>query len=329
MGSRSERTDGEPGLKFDQVYEVYSQRFHRMVAFFRAYPDPSAFSPPAVAKLPESETGTQAATQLTDSAFSPLVVANLPSPAKGQPSVARSAHSVEAPSMQQLPVQIPWSHHVILLEKVKDLPTRLWYMEETIVQGWSRNILTAMIESRAHDRQGKAVTNFAQRRPSPQSDLAAQTLKDPYIFDFLTLEEPFRERELETVLVAHVQKFLLEQGQGFAFVGRQYRLEVGDDDFYLDLLFYHLHLRCFIVVDLLCGAPHKSSSVANLLMWLPASSPFKCIDKALCVDHIRRVYNERRNAIKPGSSRQGRFGSSPLISQFDKAFAFISRSASA
>jgi predicted nuclease of restriction endonuclease-like (RecB) superfamily len=137
---------------------------------------------------------------------------------------------------------------------VKDRATRLWYAEATLTQGWSRSVLQMQIESAAHTRHGKATSNFALRLPPPQSDLAQQALKDPYLFDFLTLAEPFRERELETGLIAHLEKFLLELGRGFAFVGRQYHVDIGEQDFYIDLLFYHLHLRCFIVVELKRGA---------------------------------------------------------------------------
>lgn len=139
------------------------------------------------------------------------------------------------------------------MEKVKDLSARLWYIQQTIEQGWSRDTLGQMIKNSAHKRRGKAVTNFQQSLPSPQSVLARQLLKDPYIFDFLTLEEPFHERELETGLVRHLEKFLLELGQGFAFVRHQYHLEVSDNDFYIDLLFYHLGLRCFVVIELKKG----------------------------------------------------------------------------
>jgi predicted nuclease of restriction endonuclease-like (RecB) superfamily len=142
---------------------------------------------------------------------------------------------------------------MLLIQQVKDMPIRLWYMQQTIEQGWSRDVLGLMIKSDTHKRQGEAVTNFQERLPSPQSDLARQLLKDPYIFDFLTIEEPFHERELETGLVRHLEKFLLELGQGFAFVGRQYHMEVSDKDFYIDLLFYHLKLRCFVVIDLKKG----------------------------------------------------------------------------
>lgn len=157
------------------------------------------------------------------------------------------------PILQRLVAQIPWGHNILLMEKVKDLPTRLWYMQQTIEHGWSRDTLAAMIKSKAHERHGKAVSNFTARLPSPQSELARQLLKDPYLFDFLTIEEPFHERELETGLVRHLEKFLIELGSGFAFVGRQYHLEVSDRDFYLDLLFYHLKLRCFIVIELKKG----------------------------------------------------------------------------
>ena len=156
--------------------------------------------------------------------------------------------------LQQFVAQLPWGHNILLIEKVKNLSIRLWYMQKTIENGWSRNVLGLMIDGNAYQREGKAVTNFDARLPSPQSDLAKQSLKDPYIFDFLTLEEPFKERELETELVRHLEKFLLELGQGFAFIGRQYHLDIGDNDFYIDLLFYHLVLRCFIVIELKKGA---------------------------------------------------------------------------
>lgn len=145
---------------------------------------------------------------------------------------------------------IPWGHNVVLLFKLSDRAERLWYAQKAVAQGWSRAILTVQIESGLYARQGNAVTNFAARLPAPQSDLAQQTLKDPYVFDFLTLHDDAVEQELERGLLAHVQKFLLELGSGFAFVGQQVPLSVGDDEFYLDLLFYHLKLRCFVVIDL-------------------------------------------------------------------------------
>ena len=148
---------------------------------------------------------------------------------------------------------IPWGHHILLIEKIKDVSLRLWYMEKAIADGWSRDTLSSMIKSTVHSRQGNLAHNFNRTLPSPQSELVSNSLKDPYIFDFLTLREPFEERELETELVKHLEKFLLELGVGFSFLGRQYKLTVTDRDFYLDLLFYHIRLRCFVIVELKKG----------------------------------------------------------------------------
>ena len=173
----------------------------------------------------------------------------------GQPSVAQLPEPAALHEKRQPVVaHIPWAHHVLLMQRVKDRTVRSWYAEATLANGWSRNVLQMQIETAAHTRQGKATSNFALRLPSPQSDLAQQALKDPYLFDFLTLAAPFHERELETGLIVHLEKFLLELGQGFAFVGRQVHVDVGEQDFYIDLLFYHLKLRCFMVIELKRGA---------------------------------------------------------------------------
>jgi len=155
--------------------------------------------------------------------------------------------------VQQLAAQIPWFHNCVILDKVKDKIEREWYIRQTIQHGWSRTILVHQIESGLFHRQGKAITNFECTLPKPQSELAQQLLKDPYSFDFLSLAEKAKERDLEKALINHIRDFLLELGVGFAFVGNQYHLEIGDQDFYLDLLFYHLRLRCFIVIDLKMG----------------------------------------------------------------------------
>ena len=164
---------------------------------------------------------------------------------------------VQPPAAQlksfQLLSLIPWTHNIILIEKIKDLQTRLWYINQTIENGWSRDVLSTMIKSKLHERNRSLVNNFDDKLPSFQSELVKQTLKDPYIFDFLTIAEPFAERELEANLIKHIEKFLLELGTGFAYVGRQYHLDVGDQDFYIDLLFYHLKMRCFVVIDLKKG----------------------------------------------------------------------------
>ena len=149
---------------------------------------------------------------------------------------------------------VPWGHHAVLMEKVKDAGARQWYMRAAVENGWSRYLLLDNIQSASHQRAGRAASNFSLRLPGPDSALVQQTLKDPYLFDFLTLAEPFHERELETGLIAHLEKFLLELGQGFAFVGRQYHVDLGEQDFYIDLLFYHLRLRCYVVIDLKRGA---------------------------------------------------------------------------
>ncbi|MGG6241716.1 PDDEXK nuclease domain-containing protein [Nodosilinea sp. AN01ver1] len=149
--------------------------------------------------------------------------------------------------------QIPWKHNCVILEKVKDPTERLWYIQQTVENGWSRNVLVLQIESGLFQRQGGAITNFERTLPSPQSDLVQQLIKDPYHLEFLPLGKKFQERELENALVAHIRDFLMELGVGFAFVGSQYYLNIGGEDFYLDLLFYHLELRCFIIIDLKMG----------------------------------------------------------------------------
>jgi predicted nuclease of restriction endonuclease-like (RecB) superfamily len=157
---------------------------------------------------------------------------------------------LDGQNLPQPVAEIPWGHNVWLLEKISNPILRLWYAHKTIEHGWSRAVLTHHIETQLHKREGKAVTNFKRTLPPPQSDLAEQTLKDPYNFDFLTLHSDAHERDLEKGLLDHIQKFLLELGVGFAFVGRQYHMEISGQDYYLDLLFYHLRLRCYIVIDL-------------------------------------------------------------------------------
>ena len=148
---------------------------------------------------------------------------------------------------------IPWGHHVRLLDKVKDSEQRLWYIRAAYDFGWSRAILEHQIASSLYDRQSKSITNFSKTLPPPQSDLAQQILKDPYNFDFLTLGPDAQERQLERGLLDHLRAFMLEMGKGFAFLGSQYPLQVGEKDYYLDLLFYHVRLRCYMVVDLKMG----------------------------------------------------------------------------
>lgn len=152
--------------------------------------------------------------------------------------------------VQEVLAQLPWSHNITLLEKLDSEEQRLWYAAQAREHGWSKNILSIQIDTQLDKRQGKAQNNFPTTMPSADSDMAVQVFKDPYIFDFLGTDAPRREAELEQGLLNHVQKFLLELGQGFAFVGRSVHLELGSKDFYLDLLFYHLQLRRYIVVEL-------------------------------------------------------------------------------
>ena len=166
------------------------------------------------------------------------------------PNLAQLAQDLPPPEI----LAIPWFHNVILVQKIKDPALRLWYAAQASEHGWSRSVLDFQIQSKLHERQGKAVTNFKQTLPEPQSDLAQQLVKDPYNFGFLTLGADARERDLELGLTEHLSKFLVELGTGFAFVGRQVHVEIGDDDFYIDLLFYHLRLRCFVVIELKRGA---------------------------------------------------------------------------
>ena len=152
--------------------------------------------------------------------------------------------------VQQAVGQLPWGHNLVLLSRLKQPEQRLAYAQAAIEHGWSRNVLNIHIETRLLERTGRAVTNFAERLPAPGSDLARESLKDPYLFDFLDVGKEADEREIESALVKHITQFLLELGAGFAFVGRQVHLEVGGDDFFVDLLFYHLKLRCYVVIEL-------------------------------------------------------------------------------
>ena len=197
--------------------------------------------------------------------------------------------------VQQLAAQIPWFHHCVLLDKLKNTPDREWYIRAALQHGWSRDVLVHQIELRLHERQGGAVTNFHHTLPAPQSDLAQQLTKDPYNFDFLMLGPDAHERDLERGLLEHLRKFLLELGVGFAFVGSQYRLTVGNEDFYIDLLFYHLKLRSYVVVDLkmqefqpeFAGKMNFYLSAVNDLLRHPHDQP--SIGLILCKKHNRIV----------------------------------------
>src|SRR3989344_4056239 len=176
--------------------------------------------------------------------------------------------------VQEVLAQLTWYHNITLIEKISSLQERQWYAQQAIKNGWSRNVLVHKIELNSYHLQGKVTHNFGATLPSPQSDLARQTLKDPYIFDFLSLGEEAQEREIEKELTKHITKFLLELGAGFSFVGSQYPFEVSGKDYYIDLLFYHLRLRCFVIIELKAGE-FKPEYTGKLNFYLSA------VDKTL------------------------------------------------
>lgn len=168
-------------------------------------------------------------------------------------SVQRQTLQIGQQVVAQLPdavFSIPWGHHVVLMSKCHSLQEALFYIQKIIDGNWSRSVLLNMLDTGLYEAAGKAVTNFAKTLPVPQGDLAQQTLKDPYVFDFLTMRDKFDERDLENALIKDITRFLLELGTGFAYVGHQVRIEVGGKEFFMDLLFYHLKLRCYVVIEL-------------------------------------------------------------------------------
>jgi predicted nuclease of restriction endonuclease-like (RecB) superfamily len=171
--------------------------------------------------------------------------------------------------VQQAVARLPWGHNLVLLDRLPGPETRKWYAAKAIEHNWSRNVLVMQIETKLLERSGKAVTNFPSTLPAPQSDLARESIKDPYRFDFLGLSDEAQEREIERALVRHVTEFLLELGAGFAFVGRQVLLDVAGDEFFIDLLFYHLKLRCYVVIELK-GGKFKPEHLGQLSFYLTA-----------------------------------------------------------
>ena len=186
----------------------------------------------------------------------------------------------EAEFVQQAAARLPWFHLCTLIDKLKTRSERDWYLAHAVQHNWSRNVLVMQIETRAHQRAGQAITNFAQQLPAPLSDLAQESLKDPYRFDFLGLSHAAQERDIENALVRHVTDFLLELGAGFAFVGRQVLLDVGGDEFFIDLLFYHLKLRCYVVIELKAGK-FKPEHLGQLGFYLTA------VDRQIRTEHDR------------------------------------------
>ncbi len=250
--------------EFPEMKGFSAPNLHRMLGFYAAW-EPLEIVQQPVRQLAGpilSQPVTKSQGVESEPVVEPILsqpVIKLPK-AKGQQAAAQIVKQPVSELVSQPVTQfdsppeplalLPWSTNLILLHKLKDPATRLWYARKTLEHGWSRTVLTVQIESRLHERSGKAITNFDRTLPPAQSDLAREALKDPYTFDFLSLSEEAQERDLERGLVQHIQQFLLELGAGFSFVGRQVRIEVGGDEYSLDLLFYHLRLRCFVVVDL-------------------------------------------------------------------------------
>jgi predicted nuclease of restriction endonuclease-like (RecB) superfamily len=237
-----ERLAKDLAAEFPEMEGFSARNLKRMRTFAEAYA--------AIEIVPQPVA--QLAIAAADGEIVPQAVGKLPVAIVQQPAgliVPQDVTQFEDGPPEPL-AQLGWASNIIIIEKVKDPAARLWYARKAVEHGWSRAVLTVQIESRLHERSGKAITNFARTLPPAQSDMAREVLKDPYTFDFLTLGEAAQERDLERGLVEHVQKLLLEMGAGFAFVGRQMVLEVGGEEFRLDLLFYHLRLRCFVVVDL-------------------------------------------------------------------------------
>ncbi len=172
-----------------------------------------------------------------------------------QPALAQlqSADNQKNSFVQPLVAQLPWSHNIVLLDKVKNVEERAFYAQKTIENNWSKNVLILQIDNKLIERQGKAITNFPQTLPLPQADLAKEMLKNPYMLDFFGVTEEMKERDIENALIAHLKKFILELGRGFAYVGNQFNLNVAGDDFYLDLLFYNTRLHCYVVFELKVG----------------------------------------------------------------------------
>lgn len=193
------------------------------------------FTQPPVAQLPDG-------VKKMKNAITQPLAAELQGPGK-------ESHAI----VQALLAQIPWTHHTVILDKIKTEKERIFYIKKTAENGWSKSVLAMQIESQLHLRQGNAITNFENTLPKAQSDLARETLKNPYLFDFLGLTDEIQERELEKALIQHIKKFMLELGRGFAYVGNQYNLNVEGDDYFLDLLFYNYHLHCFVVFELKVG----------------------------------------------------------------------------
>lgn len=225
-----ERLSADLRAEFEDMKGLSVRNLRYMREFAKAYPDFSILQP-SLAKLPKVKKAK------SESDFLQVPLAQLPSNEILQASLAK----------------ITWYHHITLLDKVKNMEERIFYITKTIENGWSRNMMSLQIENKLFERQGKAISNFENTLPAADSDLAQETFKSPYVFDFLTLNEEAKERDIERALIQHLKKFMLELGRGFSYVGNQFNIVVEDDDYFLDLLFYNIHLKCYVVFELKIG----------------------------------------------------------------------------
>ena len=242
-----ERLSNDLRREYPDMKGTSARNLGYMKSFAEAYPE---FVQQAVAQIQSDQIVQVPLAQNTENSILQQPVAKLNDDLILQVPLAK----LQDNTIVQAPLaKLTWYHHITLINKVKNFDERLFYINKTVENNWSRNVLVHQIESGLYNRQGKAISNFVQTLPALQSDLAHEMLKDPYKFDFLNLSEQYFEKDLENALVSHITKFLLELGAGFSYVGRQYHLEIGGEDFYIDLLFYHLKLRSYIVIELKTG----------------------------------------------------------------------------
>lgn len=240
--------------EFPDMKGLSQRNFEYMQTFAHAWPH-FPFPQPLVAESKKDKKRRADILKISNSPIPQPAVAELPKGKKKKELLIESLVKISPDTIPQpLVAQLPWTHHTIILDKIQGLSERSFYVEKAIQNGWSKAVLFHQIESGLYNRQGKAITNFERTLPQYQSDLAREMFKNPYLFDFLNIGDEAKERELEKALMQHLRKFLLELGRGFAYVGNQYNVAVGGDDFFFDLLFYNTRLHCYVVFELKVGA---------------------------------------------------------------------------
>ncbi len=238
-------------LEFPDMKGLSVRNLKYMRAFAEAYPN---F---LIVQQPAAQLGKNAEPEFVQPLVAQIKSRKKSTPAIVQPAVAQLPKTKKAKAevefLQPLVAKIPWTHHTIILDRIKDKEERFFYLQKTVENGWSKSVLSLQIGNKLFERQGKAINNFENTLPAIDSDLVKETFKSPYVFDFLTLGEEAKEKDVERALTQHLKKFMLELGRGFAYVGNQFNLVVEDDDYFLDLLFYNIHLKCYVVFELKIG----------------------------------------------------------------------------